>query len=385
MLSMQDAKLSFTECGRLYGIDALRGLSALLVVLHHIHLRFKLNKFDVAGLFPEPVMQLLFWSGYYGVIFFFVISGFLITRLSISRWGSLDQPLIKQFYLLRIARIAPCLSLLLAVLSVLHSLAAAGFAINPERVTLARAVFAALTFHLNWLEGHHGYLPGNWDVLWSLSVEETFYVLFPLVCWLVRSERMFVVLLVCLIVYAPFNRVALGGQDAWEEYAYLSCMDGIAMGCIAALTAGRTQFKPHTLKCLLWAGGVICVMSLLLREQATALHAVGMDLTVLEAGVALLLIALANGAGAKLLSKGTGLIRLIGRCSYEIYLTHMFVVLGLMNLIKGTQLSSAMILLWYSIMLLLSLVLGHLTFHYYSEPMNRLLRQRFTGGHQKES
>ena len=73
---------------RLDGVDVLRGLCVLLVVLHHIHLRFVLNHYDVDAL-PGVLNQVLFWSGYYAVITFFVISGFLITRLSVRRWGSL--------------------------------------------------------------------------------------------------------------------------------------------------------------------------------------------------------------------------------------------------------------------------------------------------------
>jgi peptidoglycan/LPS O-acetylase OafA/YrhL len=129
---------------------------------------------------------------------------------------------------------------------------------------------------------------------------------------------------------------------------------------------------------LLIVGALIYSFSLLCRtsELMKRLHATGLDLTLLEMGVAMMLIPLANGVASSFLSKGTGAIRLIGRCSYEIYLTHMFVVMGLMNLIKGTQQSSFAIGGWYSVMLLLSIALGHLVFASYSEPMNRLLRQR---------
>ena len=71
---------------RLEGVDVLRGLSVLLVLLHHIHLRFWINNYDVNDVLPKPLNQVLFWSGYYAVITFFVISGFLITSLSVRRW-----------------------------------------------------------------------------------------------------------------------------------------------------------------------------------------------------------------------------------------------------------------------------------------------------------
>jgi len=54
------------------------------VVLHHINLRFEIDDYDVAGLLPGSLDKAVFWSGYYSVITFFVISGFLITTLSIA-------------------------------------------------------------------------------------------------------------------------------------------------------------------------------------------------------------------------------------------------------------------------------------------------------------
>jgi len=170
---------------------------------------------------------------------FFVVSGFLITSLSLRRWGSLDRVPIAPFYRLRAARILPCLLLLLAVLSVLHLAEVPGFTIPPERASLGRALLAGIGFHVNWLEGHRGYLPANWDVLWSLSIEETFYVLFPLVCLALRRERSMLWPLLALIVIGPFNRVALAGQQPWDDYHWLSGMDGIAFGCLAAWVCVR--------------------------------------------------------------------------------------------------------------------------------------------------
>ena len=56
------------------------------------------------------------------------------------------------------------------------------FDVSPKTGGLGRALVAALTFHINYLEATRGYLPGSWDILWSLSVEEAFYLFFPLIC-----------------------------------------------------------------------------------------------------------------------------------------------------------------------------------------------------------
>ena len=364
------------EPQRSAGIDLLRGVCVLLVTLHHIHLRFKFNGFDVRALLPEPVAKVVFWSGYFAVITFFVISGFLITTLSLRRWTGLDRISSKQFYWLRIARIAPCLLLLVLVLAALHLADAPGFVIDPARSSLGRAVLAALTFHVNWLEGHHGYLPGAWDVLWSLSVEEVFYLSFPVICLALRRLRWLLVPLIALIIIGPFNRAALAGRVPWDDYAYLSCMDGIAFGCLAALLTARGTLGPRVSRSLLIVGSAAVSLIVLFRSAALTrvLHAVGLGVSVLELGVALILIALGHGIGSTLLARGTGLLRGVGRSSYEIYLTHMLVVLGSMPFIVASKPEAATIPAWYVALLVSSVALGWVVHVGYSEPMNRALR-----------
>jgi peptidoglycan/LPS O-acetylase OafA/YrhL len=362
------------------GIDTLRGLAVVLVLLHHIHLRFQLNDYDVARLLPASLGTVLFWSGYYSVITFFVISGFLITTLSLRRWRSLERVPLGHFYRLRGARILPCLLLLLAVLSLLHLSGAADFTIKPERASLGRALAAALTFHLNWLEGQRGYLPGNWDVLWSLSVEETFYVLFPLMCLMLRNERWILTCMVALIVTGPLNRVALEGRDPWADYAYFSCMDGIAFGCIAAWIAARVRLSLPVVRGSMALGIVLAISIVVFRKQVSelGLTKMGLDVTALEMGVALMLLGLARGVGNTAPHRGTAWLRLAGRCSYEIYLTHMFVVLLLMHPFRGLfgagPVASAAYGATYVVMFVLSILLGYAVQRWFSDPLNEALR-----------
>jgi peptidoglycan/LPS O-acetylase OafA/YrhL len=374
--------LASMEPQRSAGIDVLRGLCVLLVTLHHIHLRFKFNRSDMGALLPQPVARVLFWSGYFAVITFFVISGFLITSLSLRRWVSLDRISWRQFYWLRFARIAPCLLLLVLLLSVLHLAQASGFVIPPDRSSLGRAVLAALTFHVNWLEGHRGYLPGGWDVLWSLSVEEVFYLAFPALCLGLRSVKGLLVPLLGLIVIGPFYRVALAGQTPWEDYAYLSCMDGIAFGCLAALLTAHRGLSRRVLRSLLALGVAAVSLIVVFRGSAPSrgLHQVGLGLSVLELGVALILIALSRGIGSTLLAGGTGSLRSVGRWSYEIYLTHMLVVLGLVPFIAASKPAAAWIPVWYAALLIASVALGWVVHRVYSEPLNRGLRSSSWGG-----
>lgn len=362
---------------RLAGVDVLRGLCVLLVVLHHINLRFVLNHLPVQHALPARAEQVLFWSGYYAVVAFFVISGFLITGLSLRRWGSLGAVRIGSFYRMRFARIAPCLLLLLIALSALHLAGVPDFTIRPERASLGRALVAALTFHVNWLEGHHGYLPGGWDVLWSLSVEEAFYLLFPLAAVLLRSERVFLLALATLLIVGPVTRTLLGDADPWREYAYLSCTDAIAFGCIAALASHRGLLGARGSRIALLAGASISALTVVLcnEDAHTGIARLGLDVTALELGIALMVVAFGNGTGNAAMARGTGWLRAIGRCSYEIYLFHMLIVLGLIAVVRQANAARAALPVWYGAMLGASILLGYMIARGYSEPLNRRIRR----------
>ena len=113
-----------------------------------------------------------------------------------------------------------------------------------ENGGLAQALFAALTFHVNVLEAKRGYLPGNWDILWSLSVEEVFYFFFPLVARLFGRGKMLIVLLIGFVALGPFARTVLThGNEIWKEYSYLGGMDAIALGCLTALLVSGLRFS----------------------------------------------------------------------------------------------------------------------------------------------
>jgi peptidoglycan/LPS O-acetylase OafA/YrhL len=251
---------------RFDGVDVLRGLSILAVILLHTFIRFHSVGVSLDQFLPDRLFHLLFRNGNHGVTVFFAISGFLITYTSLRRFGSLREIRAVHFYRIRFARIAPLLLLVLAVLSVLHLLHTPGFEIPPEKATLPRVLLAALTFHLNWLEAMRGYLPANWDVLWSLSVEEMFYLFFPIVCSTVLrlpgGRKLLLALLITFVIAGPFARSVWSGNPIWQDKSYLGGMDSIALGCLTALlihTWVRNGTKPPHLRArTCWRSTSVC-------------------------------------------------------------------------------------------------------------------------------
>jgi peptidoglycan/LPS O-acetylase OafA/YrhL len=386
---------------RVPGIDLLRGLCIVAVVLHHINLRIHFRDSSLGQMIGPAANRVLFWNGYYGVRMFFVISGFLITTWSFKRWGSLSRLRRRQFYRMRFSRIVPCLAALLVLLSVLDRMGVPRFIVNTQHTSLGRALLAALTFHVNWLEARTGYLPAAWDVLWSLSVEEVFYVFFPLLCTLLRKPALLIALFSCFVIAGPFARVQTH-NELWADYGYLSCMDGIALGCLAAMLVAKVRFN-HKLNLTLRIAGIALILLItVFRGTAArlALYKVGLDVTALQVGAALLLVALQQSFAARatldqspLLSsnvrtksaamlrnlgsalfRSTGFLRWFGRNSYEVYLTHMLVVWPMVGWYFHFHQSVNLAALWFLATAALTGVAGHVLAHYYSDPLNRRLR-----------
>ena len=360
------------------GIDLLRGLSILLVVLHHIGLRMPLRKTALLDVFPRTLLSALNFNGYEAVFIFFVISGFLIAGNALRRSGSLSNIDLRAFYARRFSRIAPCLLLLVAVLSLLHLAGAADYTIDRAGQSLPRAIVAALGFHLNWYEGMTGYLPGNWDVLWSLSIEEVFYLGFPIVCLLTRRSWILVPMLVLLALSLPWTHAALAGNEIWQEKAYLPGMAAIATGVLGALIVQRWCSVSRGIA---WALGMTGALGLyLVMFEGKLLWQTMHDgyMLVLTAAALCLVLASAWTTGVTP-RRGLGWLRSWGRLSYEIYLTHMFVVYGTVRIFKAMGGDMSLGFLWYVPALALCWLLGHLVERYVSTPAERWLRARWVG------
>jgi len=366
---------------RLDGVDILRGLAIFFVLMNHVNMRLFLAKIPYTQGLPSQLVSSFVWNGQYGVQIFFAVSGFLITSTSIRRWGSLSMVSMRDFYALRFARIAPLLLLLLAVLCTLHAAGLKDFVVSDKTGGLGRALIAALTFHVNILEAHRGYLPGNWDILWSLSVEEMFYLFFPLIGWLLGGGKWLVTFLLILVVLGPLGRTTLSyGNEVWQEYSYLGGMDAIALGCLTAIASSRTTIGRRAIWMLSGLGTVLIlfILGFSYLARAWGLGRSGLDMTILAIGSCMVI-----AAAAKSRWKSPRVILpliTLGRRSYEVYLTHMFVVFTLFGLFKSAGLSLGAVPVLFISVILISGLLGELVARLYSEPMNRRIRQRFGDG-----
>jgi len=360
---------------RLDGIDLLRGLAILFVLLNHVNMRLVIAHVPYGRALPPYLLSRLVWNGQRGVQMFFALSGFLITSTSLRRWGNLDRVRVLDFYRLRFARIAPLLLLLLLALTVLDLAHISDYVIASRTGGLSAALIAALTFRVNVLEARHGYLPGGWDVLWSLSVEETFYFFFPLLCRLLGGrKRLFVAVMLLFVALGPLARTLFSqGNEVWHEYSYLGGMDAIALGCLTALALPVIHLGRREM----WISGLLGASTLAFSLALTMapLERAGLDMTLVAIGTCLTIAAL-----GKTRWQAPVILRplsLLGRRSYEVYLTHMFVVFALFRIFLNRGKPAYAIPLLFVTVILAAGIVGALTARLYSEPLNRRLRSRW--------
>ena len=379
--SAQTVPVQSRSWRRVDGIDLIRGLAIFFVLMNHVNIRLLLAKVPYTQGIPKQLVSSMVWNGQFGVQMFFAVSGFLITTISLRRWGSLDLIRARDFYLMRVARIAPLLLLLLLVLSVFHLAGVPGFVVSAKQGGLGRALLSALTFHLNWLEGRLGYLPGAWDILWSLSVEEMFYLFFPIACLLLARRKLLVPLLCCFVALGPFARtVFTQGNEIWQEKSYLGGMDAIALGCLAAMLSSRVNPSPKTRRITAAIG--IALVAFVLCFSRTAyrwgLGKVGIVETVLAIGTCLVIIVATQSEwkAPRFLSPLLDL----GQRSYEVYLTHMFVVLGMFGIFVKLGKPMALVPVLFVVTIMVAACLGDLVARCFSEPMNRRLRALWGDG-----
>lgn len=341
-----------TEMNRNASIDRARGIAIAMVVIYHYAV-FCPTAFPPL---TNKIVRFFVNHGYSGVSIFFVISGFLITSTSLRRWNSIEAIEPLSFYGLRAARIVPGLLLLITVLWMLYAADVAPFA--APLGDMVSATWHALMFQFYRL---HNPTLIAWSPIWSLSVEETFYLLYPIACVVLRNMQNMIAALGCFVLLGPlFRGFALFGQFAHS-------VDALAIGCLAALSTERSPIAPGKARTAKIAGAAIGVFGVFLIGKIPALPE-----TVLCVGVALFLMG-ATVAPTEERGGADRILRQAGQHCYEIYLFHLPLILIFAKLpstepaLQAIQLAICMIVT----MMIAAAVNNQLT-----EPLNRFFRQR---------
>ena len=362
---------------RNYKIDILRGVSILLVLIHHFNIPYKLHDTFLGILIGgESLSTLIARNGNYGVTMFFVISGFLITQHTLQRSGSLAQIKLKDFYIRRLARIIPCLVLLVAMVSVLGSLGLQTFinqSPNGVEVSYAVTVLSALSFWMNLLIIEYGWVNYALGVLWSLSVEEVFYLAFPVLCLALGRGKGFIVFLLAVIAYAPYFRALHFGEESGAYlYHYFSSFDGIAIGCLTAMYAQHFKAAIYNPKVIV---AVTAFLMTALYFYAPIKEVSTWGISVFALLTALLILCFTQDPKVKPISYTARSLVWIGQRSYEMYLFHL-IVLGLMKVVyfpKDTLAAEKLMLL--PVYFIAVFILSWAIEKYYSTPLNLKIRQ----------
>ena len=369
-----------TSSGRNSHIDFLRGVGISLVLLLHFALAYGVQNCPLSRLMGEDALRAVFFNGNFGVTMFFVVSGYLITSMSLARWGEPVGIDARAFYVFRFARIMPSLLLALAIIASLGVMDVKFFASAqrgeplPDSFFLV-AVLSVLTFWHNVLMQSAGWFNYCMNIYWSLSVEEVFYLGLPLVFLAFRRRWLIAAACLSLIVIAPVYRHAHADDELFFECGYLACFDAIAMGCLTAMVVRRVRLEGARAT-LLRAAAIFAFVVIYLRGIE---HHEVTSFSLIALCAALYLFASVNDERASFATgRATAFMRWLGRHSYELYLFHILVLALLRNVWDKRTLPAAAWTPWLVLFIAASAFVAMLVARFVSEPANRAIRSRLT-------
>ncbi len=298
------------------GLDGIRALAVLCVIAYHVNI---------------PAAR----GGMLGVGVFFTLSGYLITDLLLGRWHTHGDLGLGTFWLRRARRLLPALFLMLAAVSVWVALFDTA-QLNEVR----RQVVSAVFYFNNWstIAQHGSYFarfaaPLPLDHLWSLSIEEQFYLVWPwlllVAIWTVRKRSALAVL---VLAGAAASAVAMGlmfhpGYDPTRVYEgtdtrAFELLFGAALAIIWPSRAALRGTGPRVAKLLDAAGiaGLICIFILVWRTNSFSSFLYPYGFVLLSLATVAVLAAAVNPSGRLGGVLGWEPLRWIGVRSYGIYL-----------------------------------------------------------------
>ena len=319
-----EVRTRLTATAHLPALDGLRGIAILLVMLYHSVLFTRMSTTTLADTIYYRIVN----SAWLGVDLFFVLSGFLITRLLVETRA--NERFFTTFYARRALRIVPLYYAALVVVFWLRPFVAAA----PGRTHIAvQDQLWYWGYAANLLIALKGWSPfslGLLDHFWTLAVEEQFYLVWPLLVFVCRRRTL---ILICGagIVTSLSLRVALVGTGH-SVAAYVlpvARLDSLAVGALVALVARSPQREAWLTKLAvpvagassagllaiaLWRGGFFKTDPVVLTIGLTLLAGLG---------GALVVLASSPRATPRLRTVCTAAsLRLCGRYRYGLYVVH---------------------------------------------------------------
>jgi peptidoglycan/LPS O-acetylase OafA/YrhL len=350
------------DTARLVGLDGLRAIAVIAVIAFH--------------LLPSALV-----GGFVGVDLFFVISGFLITGLLLRERAVRGRISLPAFWARRARRLVPALALVVLACS-----AAAAFVGGDALVGLGLQVLGAATFSSNWLFIAQGAsyfdasTPELFRNLWSLAVEEQFYLAWPLVMLLlllVPNRFVRAGIAATIAAASAIGMAVLATGDGTRVYYGTDTHSfGLALGAALAFLlesrfTGTRDAAPRALRIALPIVGAaalagVLAIAALLPEDAAFTTRGGLALTAVLTAIVIL------GATSRGSWLGRGLdtpvLRWIGERSYGLYLWHWPV---LVLFVTGLPADAA----WWlapSAALAVTVAAATLSYRYLEVPVRRL-------------
>jgi peptidoglycan/LPS O-acetylase OafA/YrhL len=312
--------------GTVPGLDGIRGIAVLLVVLVHLENIMADRWFTPAG-------------GFLGVDLFFVLSGFLITALLLEEDDNNGEVRLGAFYVRRALRLLPALWVFLAV----HLVFAAHATKAPYTYERAVGLVRASALYVNnWYVNDDPLGRGYGDLghLWSLAVEEQFYIVWPIMLiglLSLRRPRLALAVIVGLILIVAVNRARLyltwpDDQSRW----YINLLtgtdvrvDSLLVGALAAWlwSLGLVPTRHLRAAAAVASGVVVAVLLTTGNPQVPFVFLGGYTLFAAAAAVVVIATVDTDWVGNRVLRLGP--LRVLGKVSYGVYLWHNAVIWAL--------------------------------------------------------
>ena len=300
---------------RIRSLDGLRAISITIVILRHLLSQNYLN--------PNFKYVPVLFDGQFAVNIFFIISGFLITTLLLREEERSGSVSIKIFYLKRVLRIFPAYFFLLFIYAILQYFKIIEISRNSWLTTVTFTKF--LNGGTDWYTWH----------TWSLSIEEWFYLIWPILFLQTKKYRQ--ILLWLIIILVPIVKVLSNFKiiPNISDLSLFTRADAIAIGCLFAIHKAIIEvflFKKERLFIYLLLIGILVLGILSPYGIGTTLKALSIAIAGTHGTIANLLIGLIliysiqiqKGWWYKVLNHKTAVY--IGTLSYSLYLWQQFFI-----------------------------------------------------------